>query len=74
MSQPVHVNVPDKMSIPQILRLHQAGGVLHSEPAFPTKDLLVDTPEAQLLASLWDDFNKAKKALEAKIAELSATV
>jgi len=74
MSQPVHTNVPDKLSISQVLRLHQAGGLLHVEPAFPTKDLLVDTPEAQKLASLWDDFNKAKKALDLHIAELSASV
>jgi hypothetical protein len=70
----LNTHVPDKLTIAKVLRLHEAGGVLHSEPAYPTKDLLEDTPEAQKLASLWDDFNKAKKALDLHIAELSATV
>jgi hypothetical protein len=74
MNQPIHTNIPDKLTIAKVLRLHEAGGLLHIEPAFPTKDLLVDTPEAQKLASLWDDFNKAKKALDLHIAELYASV
>lgn len=43
----LNTNVPDKLTIAKVLRLHEAGGVLHSEPAYPTKDLLEDTPEAQ---------------------------
>lgn len=66
--------VPNRMSIPQILHLNQAGGVLYSVPNYPTKDLLVDTPEAQHLASLWDDYNKAKQSLDLKIAELTETL
>lgn len=70
----LNTNVPDRLTIAKVLRLHEAGGLLHIEPAYPTKDLLVDTPEAQKLASLWEDFNKAKKALDLHIAELSTTV
>lgn len=70
----LNAHVPDKLTIAKMLRLHEAGGLLHIEPAYPTRDLLVDTPEAQKLAALWDDFNKAKKALDLHIAELSVTV
>lgn len=70
----VIVSENDKFSIPQILRLHEAGGLLHSQPAYPAKDLLVDTPDAQHLASLWEAYSQAKKALDSKISELAATV
>lgn len=67
-------NVTNKYSIKTLLSLHESGGILHSEPAFPPKDLVENTPEAQKLATLWDDFNRAKKALDSHIAELSAMV
>lgn len=71
MSQTI---VNDKITVKQALRLHEAGGLLHVEPDYPPAQLLEDTPEAQHLASLWDIYNKAKKELDQKISELSATV
>jgi hypothetical protein len=71
MSQTI---VNDKITVKQALRLHEAGGLLHVEPAYPPAQLLEDTIEAQQLASLWEAYNQAKKALDSKINELAATV
>jgi len=74
MSQRAQSNVPEKITLQKILRLHKAGGVLHDVPVYPTSAILEDTPEAQELAALWDNFNKAKQALDLKIEQLSETV
>ena len=71
MSQTI---VNDKITVKEALRLHEAGGLLHVEPAYPPAQLLEDTIEAQQLASLWEAYNQAKKALDSKINELAATV
>lgn len=71
MSQSNQVVVNDKLTVERILRLHQAGGLLYTVPAYPPKDLLVDSEDAQHLAALWDNFNQAKKALDLKIEQLS---
>lgn len=71
MSQTI---VNDKITVKQALRLHEAGGLLHVEPDYPPAQLLEDTVEAQDLASLWEAYNQAKKALDSKINELAATV
>lgn len=63
-----------KFTIKQLLKLHDAGGILHTTPSIPFHAIRtsIDTPEGDRLVSLWQAFVAAKDELDAMIKELES--
>jgi hypothetical protein len=57
-------------SLAQIIKLHDAGDVLFTKPAYPTSALLEKDTLSQKLASKWESFINAKTSLTLLIEEV----
>lgn len=57
----------ERFTVERLVNLHNSGGILNSRPSIEPKLLMVDTPDAQEFAAVWQDYLDAKERLMALV-------